>query len=76
MKRSDFQSKDVTLAGYKYSKKNQEVKGFVVIAYGLVGNGHNTYMPFIDYYIHGYLSIPDNRNTQKVHNHISRLLYI
>ncbi len=50
MKRSDFQSGDVTLAGYKYSKNNQEVKGVVVIAHGLGGGGHNTYMPFIDYF--------------------------
>lgn len=50
VKRSDFQSGDVTLAGYKYSKNNQEVKGVVVIAHGLGGGGHNTYMPFIDYF--------------------------
>ena len=47
MERSDFQSEDVTLAGYKYSKANQEVKGVVVIAHGLGGGGHNTYMPFM-----------------------------
>ena len=50
MERSDFQSEDVTLAGYKYSKDNQEVKGVVIIAHGLGGGGHNTYMPFIDYF--------------------------
>ena len=50
MERSDFQSEDVTLAGYKYSRANQEVKGVVVIAHGLGGGGHNTYMPFIDYF--------------------------
>lgn len=50
MERSDFQSEDVTLAGYKYSKANQEVKGVVVIAHGLGGGGHNTYMPFVDYF--------------------------
>jgi alpha-beta hydrolase superfamily lysophospholipase len=50
MERSDFQSEDVTLAGYKYAKANQEVKGVVVIAHGLGGGGHNTYMPFIDYF--------------------------
>ena len=50
MERSDFQSEDVTLAGYKYSKANQAVKGVVVIAHGLGGGGHNTYMPFIDYF--------------------------
>lgn len=50
MERSDFQSEEVTLAGYKYSKADQEVKGVVVIAHGLGGGGHNTYMPFIDYF--------------------------
>ncbi len=50
VERSDFQSGDVTLAGYKYSKNNQKVKGVVVIAHGLGGGGHNTYMPFIDYF--------------------------
>ena len=50
MERSDFQSEDVTLAGYKYSRANQKVKGVVVIAHGLGGGGHNTYMPFIDYF--------------------------
>ena len=50
MERSDFQSEDVTLAGYKYSKANQEIKGVVIIAHGLGGGGHNTYMPFIDYF--------------------------
>lgn len=50
MKRSDFRSWGVTLASYKYSKNNQEVKGVVVIAHGLGGGGHNTYMPFIDYF--------------------------
>lgn len=48
MERSDFQSEDVTLAGYKYSKADQEIKGVVVISHGLGGGGHNTYMPFID----------------------------
>jgi len=50
MERSDFQSEDVTLAGYKYSKANQEIKGVVIIAHGLGGGGHNTYIPFIDYF--------------------------
>ncbi len=50
MERSDFQSEDVTLAGHKYSKENQDIKGVVVIAHGLGGGGHNTYMPFIDYF--------------------------
>ena len=50
MERSDFQSEDVTLAGYKYSKKNQEVNGVVVIAHGLGGGGHNTYMDCANYF--------------------------
>ena len=50
MERSDFQSEEVTLAGYKYSRADQEVKGVVIIAHGLGGGGHNTYMPFIDYF--------------------------
>ena len=50
MERSDFQSEDVTLAGYTYSKADQEIKGVVVIAHGLGGGGHNTYMPFVDYF--------------------------
>ena len=50
MERSDFQSEDVTLAGYKYSKADQEVKGAVVIAHGLGGGGHNTYMPYLKLY--------------------------
>ncbi len=49
MERSDFGSGDVTLAGYKYSKEGQEIKGVVVIAHGL-GGGHNTYMPVIDHF--------------------------
>ena len=50
MERSNFQSGDVTLAGYKYFKPEQDVKGVVVIAHGLGGGGHNTYMPFVDYF--------------------------
>ncbi len=50
MERSDFQSENVTLAGYKYFKADQEIRGVVVIAHGLGGGGHNTYMPFVDYF--------------------------
>ncbi len=50
MERSDFQSGKVTLAGYRYSKADQEIKGVVIIAHGLGGGGHNTYMPFVDYF--------------------------
>lgn len=47
--RSDFYSTDGTrLAGYKYSKDAESVKGVVVVAHGLGGGGHNFYMPFID----------------------------
>ena len=47
--RSDFYSTDGTrLAGYKYFKDGQSVKGLVIIAHGLGGGGHNFYMPFID----------------------------
>ena len=50
VERSDFLSDGVTLAGYKYSKSKQEVKGVVVISHGLGGGGHNSYMPIIDYF--------------------------
>ena len=50
MERSDFQSDDITLAGYKYSKHNNETKGVIVIAHSLGGGGHNMYMPFVDYF--------------------------
>ncbi len=50
VERSDFQSGNVTLAGYKYSKEAQAAKGVVVIAHGLGGGGHNSYMPFVDYF--------------------------
>ena len=49
--RSDFYSTDGTrLAGYKYSREGNEVKGLVIIAHGLGGGGHNFYMPFIDFF--------------------------
>ena len=41
--RSDFYSTDGTrLAGYKYSKEAESVKGVVVVAHGLGGGGHIT----------------------------------
>lgn len=44
------------LAGYHYSKENQEMKGVVVVAHGLGGGGHNTYMDIADYFTsNGYL---------------------
>lgn len=64
---SDFEGLEVTectfpsdngqlLAGYQYSKKNQQNKGVVVIAHGFGGGGHNTYMDIADYFTsNGYL---------------------
>lgn len=44
------------LAGYKYSKETKDIKGVVVIAHGLGGGGHNTYMDIADYFTSdGYL---------------------
>lgn len=44
------------LAGYHYSKENQEIKGILVIAHGFGGGGHNTYMDIADYFTsNGYL---------------------
>lgn len=44
------------LAGYKYSKEAKDIKGVVVIAHGLGGGGHNTYMDIADYFTSdGYL---------------------
>ena len=60
MQRSDFESDGVMLAGYKYSKQTEDVKGVVIIAHGMGGGGQNTYMPFADcftsngYYVFAY----------------------
>jgi len=44
------------LAGYKYSKDNQDVNGVVIIAHGLGGGGQNSYMNVADYFTtNGYL---------------------
>ena len=45
------------LAGYQYYKEGQEpIKGVVVLAHGLGGGGHNTYMDVADYFAaNGYL---------------------
>ncbi len=44
------------LAGYQYSKEGQQIKGVVVVAHGLGGGGHNTYMDVADYFTsNGYL---------------------
>ena len=54
--RSDFESSGVDIAGYKYSKEGQDIKGVMILAHGLGGGGHNTYMPFIDWFAsNGYL---------------------
>ena len=50
MERSDFESDGLCLAGYKYSKKCENIKGLVIVAHGLGGGGHNAYLPFIDYF--------------------------
>lgn len=64
---SDFDGLEVTectfpsndgqiLAGYQYKKENQKMKGVVVLAHGLGGGGHNTYMNIADYFTsNGYL---------------------
>ena len=65
---SDFENLKVTecsfpsnhgqiLAGYQYSKEVQQpIKGVVVLAHGLGGGGHNTYMDVADYFTsNGYL---------------------
>ena len=57
MKRSDFENCNGTaLAGYKYSKSTQRVKGVVVVAHGLGCGGHNMFIPYIDFFAsNGYL---------------------
>ena len=42
--------------GYQYSKDNIEPKGVIVLAHGLGGGGHNSYLHLADYFsTHGYL---------------------
>ena len=49
--RSDFSEENGTqIAGYKYYREGQDAKGVVIVAHGLGGGGHNSYMPFIDYF--------------------------
>ena len=38
------------LAAYNYYRDGQEVKGIVVMAHGIGGGGHNSYMGFADYF--------------------------
>ena len=45
-----FVSNKTELAGYKYSRKKESINGVVVIAHGLGGGGHNSYMPFVDFF--------------------------
>lgn len=57
MEECSFPSDDgQILAGYRYFKEGQEVKGVMVIAHGLGGGGQNNYMPVADYFTsNGYL---------------------
>ena len=54
VERSDFfetVKKKTKIAGYKYWKEDgKEKKGVVVVAHGLGHGGHNSYMPFINYF--------------------------
>ena len=44
------------LAGYQYFREDQHCKGVVVLAHGLGGGGHNTYMDVADFFTsNGYL---------------------
>jgi dienelactone hydrolase len=44
------------LAGYRYYKDTEEIKGVIMIAHGLGGGGHNNYMDVADYFTsHGYV---------------------
>ena len=48
----------IILAGYHYEKGERDCspEGVVVIAHGLGGGGHNSYMPFVNYFAEsGYL---------------------
>lgn len=49
VERSDFSSGKTTLAGYKYKKGDDNIKGVVVVAHGM-GGGHNWFMPYINYF--------------------------
>lgn len=42
-------NKGQKLTGYKYSKGTGEPKGIIIIAHGLGGGGHNSYMDIADY---------------------------
>lgn len=50
--RYEFKSHDKqTLVGYRYSVKSSEPQGVVVIAHGLGGGGHNSYMDVAYYFV-------------------------
>lgn len=49
-------NKGQILAGYKYYKELENFKGVVVLAHGLGGGGHNSYMDIADYFAsNGYV---------------------
>jgi dipeptidyl aminopeptidase/acylaminoacyl peptidase len=44
------------LVGYQYYRDNEDIKGVVVIAHGLGGGGHNSYMDVADFFTsNGYV---------------------
>lgn len=48
--RFTFDSDKNKLVGYCYYKDSQDIKGVVVIAHGLGGGGHNSYLGVADYF--------------------------
>ena len=55
VERSDFQSGE-KLAGYKYSREGENVKGVIVIAHGMGNGGHNKLLTYINEFTkNGYL---------------------
>lgn len=73
VERSDFfetEKKKTKIAGYKYWKEDgTKKKGVVVVAHGLGHGGHNSYIPFVDYFAsNGYYvftyDIRGNDNSQ------------
>lgn len=44
------------LVGYKYFRKLEDIKGVIIIAHGLGGGGHNSYIDVADYFtLNGYV---------------------
>lgn len=72
MERSDFICDGLRLAGYKYSKECDSIKGVVIVSHGLGGGGHNAYLPFIDcftssgYYVFTYDARGNDNSDGKV----------